>query len=163
MRRITPEALTPEAFAAFGEVISVDAAREVRTINAGHTQRFHALAGLALTADGGRGIVSVFRSTPLPGPLVIRELERHPLSTQAFVPLSMRPYVVVVAPPGDFDATRIRAFRAQGQGVNFHAGTWHHFNLALGEVSDFLVIDREADDVNCDVATLAEADWIEIG
>lgn len=163
MRRITPEALTPEAFAPFGEAISVDAAREVRTINAGHTQRFHGLATLDLSTAGGRGIVSIFRSTPLPAPLVIREMERHPLSTQAFVPLSPRPYLVVVAPPGDFDATKIRVFRAQGQGVNFHAGTWHHFNLALEAVSDFLVIDREADDVNCDVATLAEADWIEIG
>lgn len=162
MRRITPAPLTADAFAPFGELISAEAAREVRPINDGHTQRFHALAALDLMAQGGRPVVSIFRSTPLAAPIVIREMERHPLSSQAFVPLSPRPYLVVVAPPGDFDATRIRVFRAQGQGVNFRAGTWHHFNLALEAVSDFLVIDRAADDENCDVATLAEDDWIEI-
>lgn len=162
MRRITPEPLSAEAFAPFGEVISAAAAREVRAINDGRTQRFHALATLDLVAQGGQPIVSIFRSTPLSAPIVIRALERHPLSSQTFVPLSPRPYLVVVAPPGEFDASAIRVFRAEGQGVNFRAGTWHHFNLALEAVSDFLVIDREADDGNCDVATLTEADWIEI-
>ena len=162
MRRITPAPLTADAFAPFGEVIGAEAAREVRAINDGHTQRFHALATLDLAAQGGRPIVSIFRSTPLPAPLVVRALERHPLSSQTFVPLSSRPYLVVVAPPGDFDVSAIRVFRAEGQGVNFRAGTWHHFNLALEAVSDFLVIDREADDENCDVATLAEADRIEL-
>ncbi|TDA86513.1 ureidoglycolate lyase, partial [Halomonas marinisediminis] len=90
----------------------------------------------------GAPIISLFRSTPLAQPISLRIMERHPLGSQAFYPLSPRPYLVVVAPPGDFDADKVKAFLAQpGQGVNYHKGVWHHFCLALEDVSDFLVID----------------------
>ena len=83
-------------------------------------------------------------------------LERHPRGSQAFVPLSDAPYLVVVA---DDPSTPPRCFLARGQGVNFRAGTWHHPLLALERTSDFLVVDREGDDDNCDEASLAEA-WM---
>jgi ureidoglycolate lyase len=58
---------------------------------------------------------------------------------------------VLVAPRGDFDAEKMQAFVAAGdQGVNYHAGVWHHFSLALNEMSDFLVIDRGGPEKNCD-------------
>ncbi len=87
-------------------------------------------------------------------------MENHPLSSQTFVPLSGRPYLVVVAPKGDFDPAAIRVFVARG-GVNFARGTWHHFNLALGAPSDFLVIDREGPGDNCAEVTLTEAILLE--
>jgi ureidoglycolate lyase len=88
-------------------------------------------------------------------PVSIRSMERHPLSSQAFFPLSEQPYLVVVAPQGEFDPLAIRAFIAQpSQGVNYHPGTWHHYSLALHSVSDFLVVDRidsgKSSDDNCD-------------
>lgn len=142
-RHLTPRPLTASAFARHGEVIEASAGAEQRVINYGNTVRFHDLAAVDVAADDGRPLVSIFRSKPLPAPVTIQVMERHPLSSQAFYPLSGRPYLVVVAGPGAFDPANIEAFIAgAAQGVNYRAGVWHHYCLALGAVSDFLVIDR---------------------
>src|SRR5690606_769199 len=96
-RLLKPEPLTAEAFAPYGDVLSAATAREQRPINAGQTQRFHDLARLDFGGGEGHGIVSLFRTKPLPRPIPIRVMERHPLSSQAFYPLNGRPYLVVVA------------------------------------------------------------------
>lgn len=146
-----PEALTAEAFAPFGDVIEINPSKPNFSINYGNTQRFHDLAKVDVGNGGGRPGISIFRSKPLPTPIQISLLERHPLSSQAFIPLSPNPYLVVVAPPGDLNEDAIRIFVAQsGQGVNYHAGTWHHFCLALETESDFLVVDRIGQGQNCD-------------
>ncbi|GAK34312.1 ureidoglycolate lyase [Iodidimonas nitroreducens] len=142
-RTITPRALTPEAFAPYGDVMMVETTAKHFEINEGHTTRFHDLARLDLERDGGHPLLSIFRSQPKALPLILEVMERHPLGSQAFYPLSPRPYLVVVAPPGDFDPAAVVAFLVRpDQGVNYHAGTWHHYSLALDETSDFLVIDR---------------------
>lgn len=159
-RNITPKPLKKSSFAPFGDVIETGPG-EVRNINEGHTSRFHDLAELDLTEGGGRPSVNIFRSTPIPLPITIRMMERHPKSSQAFYPLGDEPYLVVVAPPGELDPAKIEVFAAGShQGVNYHRGTWHHYSLATGDVSDFLVIDRIADDENCDEQTLDEGDQI---
>lgn len=143
--------LTADAFVPFGDVLEANPDARCLTINQGYTQRFHDLAKVDVLQNQGRAGISIFRSTPLPMPIQIHLLERHPLSSQAFFPLSPRPYLVVVAPPGDLDENAIRVFLAQpGQGVNYHAGTWHHFCLALEAESDFLVVDRIGGGENCD-------------
>lgn len=150
MRTLKTEPLTQDAFAPFGDVIEASDKAERRLINYGNTTRFHDLAAIDVMADGGRAGVNIFRSAPLKMPITVEVMEYHPKSSQAFVPLSGHPFLVVVAPKGPFDASKLRAFIASpGQGVNYHAGTWHHFSLALEGVSDFLVIDRVADDENC--------------
>ena len=82
-------------------------------------------------------------------------LERHPLGSQAFVPLLGRPFFIVVAPPTDTDKPQldqIRAFITNGkQGINYSRGTWHHPILATGnDDDDLLVVDREGEGNNCD-------------
>lgn len=150
MRKLNVEPLTADAFAPFGDVIEASADAQQLSINYGNTTRFHDLAALDVSSEGGRAGVSIFRSRPLDLPIVIRLMEYHPKSSQAFMPLSARPYLVVVAPKGGFDPATMKAFLASGhQGVNYHAGTWHHFSLALEADSDFLVIDRIASDDNC--------------
>lgn len=162
-RRLTPTPLTAEAFARHGEVIAAADGAEQRVINEGHTTRFHDLARLELTREAGRPLVSIFRSEPLPSPITIRLMERHPLSSQAFFPLSGRPYLVVVAGPGELDATKIEAFlAAPDQGINYAPGTWHHYSLALEDVSDFLVIDRGGPGEDLDEVRLAPDDQIVI-
>jgi ureidoglycolate lyase len=82
-------------------------------------------------------------------------MERHPLSSQAFIPMGQQPYLVVVAPCGELDISKIEVFLATAnQGVNYHKGTWHHYCLALKEVSDFIVVDRGGEGHNCDVIKL---------
>lgn len=153
MTEIQP--LTAAAFAPYGDVIEVSDDAQHYTINYGLTERFHNLAAVDTSAADGQTGVSIFRSTPLPLPIKIEIMERHPLSSQAFMPLGANPYLVVVAPAGDFDETAIEVFlAASSQGVNYRAGTWHHFSLALNASSDFLVIDRIGEGQNCDEATL---------
>jgi len=92
--------LTAAAFAPFGSVITAPAAGG-RSINAGTALRFDDIAELELTAERGRPQLSVFRVSPWPAPIAIAMLERHPLSTQSFVPMTGRPFLVIVAAAGD--------------------------------------------------------------
>jgi ureidoglycolate lyase len=152
---ITPELLTRENFAPFGDVIEVNDNAKNFSINDGFTQRYHDLAAVDVTQENGRTLINIFRSTPLAQPVSINMMERHPLSSQAFIPMGQHPFLVVVAPKGELDTTRIRVFLASSnQGVNYHKGTWHHYCLALHQVSDFIVIDRGGAGDNCNTVKL---------
>jgi ureidoglycolate lyase len=160
MRSLSPQPLTAEAFAPFGDVIEASDRAEQVAINYGYTRRFNDLATIDVADGGGRAIVSLFRARPLEPP-VLKIFERHPLGSQSFTPLQGRPFLVAVAPAGDFDPAEVRLFRAgPQQGVNYRKGVWHHFLLPLEAESDFLVIDRAGPGGNLDEIELAEADWI---
>ena len=160
MRELSPIPLTADAFAPFGEVIEASERAEVMPINYGQTTRFHDLARIDVKDGGGHAIVSLFRGKPLDPP-ILKIVERHPLGSQAFVPLSGRPYLVAVAPAGEFDAGKLVVFRAEpGQGVNYAKGVWHHYLLPLEAESDFLVIDREGPGENLDEFELSPADQV---
>ena len=149
MPALRTEVLSAASFAPFGDVIECLPGKSGQAINYGRTERHHALA--AVEVGEGRAILNIFRTKPVQDGFALRVIERHPLGSQAFMPLSPYPYAVVVAPPGDFDPTALRAFLASpAQGVNYHAGTWHHYCLALEGESDFLVVDREGPGDNCD-------------
>lgn len=158
MIELKVEALSREAFAPFGDVIEASEAVRHFTINTGSTERYHDLAQLE-TGPDGRLIVSIFRGQPRALPFTVSMMERHPLGSQAFMPLSNRPYLVVVAPPGAAPSAQdLRCFLASGQqGVNYATGTWHHPLLALDMESDFLVIDRSGAGPNCDEVQLEPA------
>ncbi|WOH36047.1 ureidoglycolate lyase [Thalassotalea fonticola] len=152
---ITPKSLTKEAFRAFGDVIEASEDAKNFAINDGFTQRYHDLAKVDVNDNNGHTLINIFRSTPLAQPIAIKMMERHPHGSQAFIPMGSNPFLVVVAPKGEFDVNKIEVFLAKaGQGVNYHKGTWHHFCLTLGSESDFLVIDRGGEGDNCDVLEL---------
>ena len=137
--RLTPEPLTAAAFAPFGQVIEAAHERSY-LINGGRTRRFHALAAADCGADG-EPVLSIFRGTPWPQPVRIAMLERHPLGSQAFVPMERLPWLAVVAERPQPEACR--AFLVRGdQGLQIARGVWHHPLLALAPVQDFLVVDR---------------------
>ncbi|OUR78622.1 ureidoglycolate hydrolase [Alphaproteobacteria bacterium 46_93_T64] len=142
--------LSKEAFAPYGDVIGT-AESDFFLINNGSTRRYHDLAKVELL-EGGRTLINIFQATPLSYPLRVEMVERHPLGSQAFIPLSNRPYLVVVAKAGEVvTPSDLKAFiAAPGLGVNYHAGTWHHPVLALDDISNFLVVDRGGDGHNCD-------------
>jgi ureidoglycolate lyase len=155
-RTLTARPLTREAFAPFGEVIAADDAVKHYPINQGTTERYHDLANVDV-GDGGRALISIFRAQPRTLPFAVSMLERHPLGSQAFVPLTQLPYLVVVAPAEDPQA--MRAFLASdGVGVNYARGIWHHPLLALRERCDFLVVDRGGPGHNLDETSFA-APW----
>lgn len=141
--------LTPEAFAPYGDVIAPGLGERM-AINEGTTERFHDLAKVDVT--GGYTLVNIFRGQPRPRPIAIRMMERHPLGSQAFVPMRGQDYLIVVARAGKtIERGELHAFSAEGGvGVNYHAGTWHHPLLVLESNSDFLVIDRGGPGDNLD-------------
>lgn len=151
------EPLGHDAFAPFGQVIQTDDCVQQFTINDGNTQRYHDLAHLD-PGPGGSMMVSLFRGQPRQLPFIVTLMERHPLASQAFIPVSGQPWLVVVAPAGNPpSASDLRLFLcAADQGVNYAPGVWHHPLLALNGVSDFIVLDRNGPGENCDVITLSE-------
>ncbi|MEH6582965.1 MAG: ureidoglycolate lyase [Halioglobus sp.] len=148
---LTLEPLTAESFAPYGDVMEVKYDNKIIPINYGNTERHHNLAAVDVADEDGSAIISIFRSAPVSLPFQVKLMERHPLGSQAFMPLSGNPYLVVVAPAGELDPLKIRAFLAQArQGVNYHKGTWHHYCLGLNINNDFLVVDRAGEGHNCD-------------
>jgi ureidoglycolate lyase len=135
--------LSADAFAAYGDIIAPPA-NGGRSINAGTTIRYDDVALLDLCADGGRAQMSVFASTSRDLPFDCAALERHPLSTQAFIPLGHSPMLVIVAAGDDVpDADTCAAFVTDGrQGVNFHRNLWHHPLVALAGDATFVVVGR---------------------
>ncbi|WP_153100194.1 ureidoglycolate lyase [Paraburkholderia hayleyella] len=160
MTALRVEPLTREAFAPFGDVIELAGAKQV-PINLGTTIRYHDLAHIDVADEVGRPLVNLFRGQPRTLPFEVKMLERHPLGSQAFIPLNDKPYLVVVAPAGELDAALVRAFITSGwQGVNYAKGVWHHPLIALGEVSDFIVVDRGGDGLNLNEQDLPASLWL---
>lgn len=152
---LRPVPLTPERFAAYGDVIETSRERR-QAMNTGRFERFDDLCNVDVE---GRVAVSIARcriATVLP--YRFDTVERHPLGSQAFVPLTPFRFVVVVAPPSaSVDARELVAFVTNGrQGVNYARGTWHMPLIAFEPGQDFLVVDRGGDG-NCDEHRLDES------
>jgi ureidoglycolate lyase len=150
MPPIIIEPLTSEAFAPFGQVIEMAGAHHY-PINAGMTERYHDLARIELGGVDPRPMISLFRGQPYALPLTLKMVERHPFGSQAFYPLSGRPFLVIVAPDEHGKPGTPLAFRtAPGQGVNIAMNTWHGVLTAQEAVSDFIVVDRGGEGNNLD-------------
>lgn len=152
MTTIRIEPLTTEAFAPYGDVLTPKSAAD-RMINAGRCERHHALA--TVERHGGEAIISIFRSEPVSLPYTCDLLERHPLGSQAFMPMGQGDWLSVVAPDVDGRPGAPLAFLVpSGVGVNLRAGVWHGVLTPLDHPADFLVVDREGDGVNLQEVTI---------
>lgn len=143
---IRTEPLTAEAFAPFGDVLEATGAPD-KIINRGKCGRWHDRAALDF-ADARAGI-SLFRAEPRALPYTLDMVERHPLGSQAFLPMSRHPFLVIVAPRTPEGPGEPRAFLAAGdQGINLHRGTWHGVLTPLHAPGLFAVVDRIGDGLN---------------
>lgn len=145
---ITAEPLLREAYRPYGEVVAADARRPWVSANAGTAQRFDHLAGIENLRPGrAQPNICVFRAAPCTGnPFVVRLLERHPDSTQLFIPMAgATRYLVIVCAGGDTpDLRTLKAFVARtGQGITYRPGTWHHPLIALDRETDFACLVHE--------------------
>ncbi|MEJ8560680.1 ureidoglycolate lyase [Yoonia sp. GPGPB17] len=140
MNTLQPEPLTKEAFAPFGDVLEV-AGDPDKIINQGLCGRYHDRAQIDIV-DGKVGI-SLFNAEPRQFPIALDMMERHPDGSQAFLPMSFDPFVVIVAADADGIPGQPRAFlTAPGQGVNYARGTWHGVLTPLHAPGLFAVVDR---------------------
>jgi len=159
MTGVRVEPLVPDAFAPFGDVVSAGLG-EGAAANQGTAVRFDWAARLVNERPGARPNLAVFTSAGRTLPLEVKLLERHPRSSQLFVPMVCDGYVVIVAPDaadGGPDLTRLRAFLARpGQAVNYRPGTWHHPLFALGTEATFAMLAWEdGSALDCELCTLA--------
>jgi ureidoglycolate lyase len=139
---IASRPLTPEAYAPYGSVIAAGIGAG-KPANQGTARRFDHLVELENLRTGATPNVCVFRSTPwMERPIPIRLLEKHPLSTQVFVPMNATRFLVVVALGEDLpDLSTLAGFVATGaQGISYRPGVWHHPLIALDAETDFACV-----------------------
>lgn len=141
-RTVKTEPLTREAFAPFGAVIDAEGAPNYM-INSGLCGRYDDLARPEILGEDGAVALSIGRSDEVRLPLTLDLMERHPLGTQAFVPMNGTRIIVVTAPDEGGAPGTPRAFLSNGaQGVQYKPNCWHGVLAPLSGPSDFLIVDR---------------------
>ena len=141
-RTIVAQPLSKSAFAPFGDVIEKPGSEE-RLINNGKCVRHHNLAKIELDGPAAEPSINIFCGQPYAMPLKLTMVERHPLGSQAFIPMHDRPFLVIVCPDKDGRPQQPVAFITEpGQGINLRKGQWHGVLTPLGKQGDFLVVDR---------------------
>lgn len=139
-RVIYTEPLTAEGFAPFGDVLDSDGAPD-QMINQAMCGRYHDRAKLDFTT--GRAGISIFEATPRTLPYQLDLMERHPLGSQAFIPMTDKPFLITVAKDNAGAPDQPKAFLSSpGQAINFHRNIWHGVLTPLHAPGLFAVIDR---------------------
>ena len=140
---IKPIKINRSNFSAYGDLISTDNINPM-DINAGYAKRFDNLANLDTSENNGKTIVSIFSALKRNFPMKIDMMEKHPLGSQAFIPMKDTKFFVFVAPKGNKpNINKIKSFIVPKQtGINYKAGIWH-FPLISIKNMNFLIIDRK--------------------
>ena len=138
-RTILSTKLTTDGFSDFGDVIEVG--ESPITINEGMCQRHHDLARLSFEASGQIGI-SLFDAKIRALPYEFSLMERHPLGSQAFLPMGMGTLLVIVAHDKNGRPGQPLAFESSPfQGINIRRGIWHGVLTPLSGQGLFAVVD----------------------
>jgi len=140
---IKPKPINKENFKKFGDMITTDDIEPLE-INDGYAKRYDGIAALDAKKDNGESIISIFSALKRSFPMKVDMMEKHPLGSQAFIPMKETIFLALVAPEGDKpDLNKVEAFIVpKGVGVNYNAGIWH-FPLIATEDMNFLVVDRK--------------------
>lgn len=144
MRTLSATPIDAERYALYGAVVAAHGGVTPRIANHGAALAWDGLATLLDTRGPAAAIhASLFRCKPLEGiSLDIRRLERHPRSTQLFVPMNATRYLIVVAlGEDDPDWSTLAAFVVgPTQAITYGPGIWHHPMVALATETDFVNI-----------------------
>ena len=145
---IKPVKISRSNFSSYGDLISTDDI-DPMNINEGYAKRFDNLANLDTSKDSGKTIVSIFSALKRTFPMKIHMMEKHPLGTQAFIPMKETTFLAFVAPSGESpEIDKIQSFVIPPKrGINYKPGIWH-FPLISTENINFLVIDRKGSGEN---------------
>ena len=145
---IKPKAINKKNFEKFGDMITTDNIKPLE-INDGYAKRYDGIANLDAKKDNGESIISIFSALKRSFPMKVDMMEKHPLGSQAFIPMKETTFLAFVAPEGTKpDLDKVEAFIIpKGVGVNYNAGIWH-FPLIATEDMDFLVVDRKGEGDN---------------
>ena len=157
---ISPKPITKENFSKFGDMITTNDIKPLE-INDGYAKRYDGIANLNTSKDSGETTICIFSALKRHFPIKIDMMEKHPLGSQAFVPMKETTFLVFVAPEGNKpDLDKIEAFIVPpGIGVNYNPGTWH-FPLLATEDMNFLVVDRKGSGDNLVIESLDKEEVI---
>ena len=141
--KIKPKKINKKNFSKFGQIIDTSKKKYFR-INNGYAKRYDNLGKINTSLNKGRTIVSIFSAKKRKFPMKVDMMEKHPLGSQAFVPMKETSFLVFVAPKGNKpDLKKIQSFRIPKQtGINLNPGIWH-FPLISTKDMNFLVLDRK--------------------
>ena len=145
---ITPKLITRENFIKFGDMIATKDLISIE-INNGYAKRYDDIANLNTSKENGKTTISIFSALKRTFPMKIDMMEKHPLGSQAFIPMNETTFLSFVAPPGESpEINKIQSFIIPPKtGINYKPGIWH-FPLISTEDTDFLVIDRKGNGEN---------------
>ena len=151
---IKPIPITRENFKKFGDMVTTADIKPLE-INNGYAKRYDDIANLNTSSDNGETTISIFSALKRNFPMKIDMMEKHPLGSQAFIPMKETTFLVFVAPKEDkLDLNKIESFIIPpGIGVNYNPGTWH-FPLISTEDMNFIVIDRKGSGDNLVIKNL---------
>ena len=151
---IKPIPITKENFSKFGDIISTKDIQPLE-INNGYAKRYDDIANLNTSKENGETTISIFSALKRNFPMKIDMMEKHPLGSQAFIPMKETTFLAFVAPSGEKpDLSKTEAFIiSPGIGINYKPGTWH-FPLISTENMNFLVIDRKGSGDNLVIENL---------
>jgi len=140
---VEPKPITKENFSKFGDMITTENIKPLE-INNGYAKRFNDIAKIDTSNENGETTISIFSALKRSFPMKIDMMEKHPLGSQAFIPMKETTFLTLVAPEGEKpDLEKIESFIVpKGIGVNYKTGIWH-FPLISTEDMDFLVVDRK--------------------
>ena len=140
---IRPKPITKENFKKFGDMITTNGIKPLE-INEGYANRYDGIANLNTKKDNGESTISIFSALKRSFPMKVDMMEKHPLGSQAFIPMKDTTFLALVAPEGDKPyINKVEAFIIpKGIGVNYNPGIWH-FPLIATEDMNFLVVDRK--------------------
>ena len=153
---IIPKKITKENFYKFGDMITTKDIKPL-DINNGYAKRYDDIAKINTSKDNGETTISIFSALKRTFPMKIDMMEKHPLGSQAFIPMKETTFIAFVAPNGDKpDLNKIEAFIIPpGIGINYNPGTWH-FPLISTEDMNFLVVDRKGSGDNLVIENLED-------
>ena len=140
---IKPKKINGKNFKKFGDLISTRKRRPIK-INNGYANRYDNLCKINTSTKNGNTIVSIFSAKKRKFPMNIKMMEKHPLGSQAFIPMKESTFLVLVAPRGGKPKVKkIESFIVPKQtGINYKPGIWH-FPLISKKKMNFLVVDRK--------------------
>ena len=139
---IKPKIINKKNFRKFGQIIDTSKKNYFR-INNGYAKRYDGIANLNTKKNNGESTISIFSALKRSFPMKVDMMEKHPLGSQAFIPMKETVFLAFVAPEGEKpDLNKIESFIIpKGIGVNYNPGIWH-FPLISTEDMNFLVVDR---------------------
>ena len=157
---INPKLITKENFSKFGDMITTADIKPIE-INEGYAKRFDGIANLNTSKDNGETTICIFSALKRSFPMKIDMMEKHPLGSQAFIPMKQTTFLALVAPEGNKpDLNKIEAFIIPPEiGVNYNPGTWH-FPLIATEDMNFLVVDRKGSGDNLVIENIEKEEVI---